>query len=440
MIDVLQANNIEHAPILATHGSCGGPLTRDCFDKILQNLKDRLLCIPKLDGILLALHGSMAAEDEPDGESEILECIQRYTSINIPIGVSLDLHGHITERMVKQNVFFVGYKTYPHVDMYTTGEKTANILVSALKDKIVPKMSLSKLPLIISPVIGRTDEGPMKEVYDGIVNYEKNADILDVSCFMVQPWLDFSDLGFATTVCSNNNEEKGEQISKSICDKVWEIRNNLIPDLIPLEESIKRALSNDGTTVIGDCGDAPSAGGVGDNVTILKKLIELGLDKLNKRIFLTLVDPEAANVASKSGVGTELNLKLGHHYSKNEGTPIISKVRVKTISDGSFKIKHGLEGAEMQFGLTALVTIGAISVAIRSYGGFEWDIGQYTSIGLNLDEASIIFVKSPAHFRTAYDPYADEILIADTPGASRCNIEKIPYKYLSLPVHPLDKI
>ena len=94
----------------------------------------------------------------------------------------------------------------------------------------------------------------------------------------------------------------------------------------------------------------------------------------------------------------------------------------------------------MQFGLTSLVTIGAISVAIRSYGGFEWDIGQYTSIGLNLDEASIIFVKSPAHFRTAYDPYANEILIADTPGASRCNIEKIPYKYLPHPMHPIDKI
>ena len=227
MIDVLNANNLEHIPLLATHGSCSGPLTRECFSSILNDLKKVLLDAPKLDGLLLALHGSLSIEDEPDGESEILELIQRIISKNIPIGVSLDLHGHITERMLKKNIFYIGYKTYPHIDMYATGKKTAKILISTLNKEIKPKMVLSKLPLIISPVCGRTDEGPMKSIYDDLQNFTKIDNILDASCFMVQPWLDYNDLGFAALVCSNNDMDKAKIVSDSICDKVWKIRNTL---------------------------------------------------------------------------------------------------------------------------------------------------------------------------------------------------------------------
>ena len=440
MLDVLNDNNIKHIPLLATHGSCSGPLTRECFNSILNDLKKLILDAPMLNGLLLALHGSLSIEDEPDGESEILEFLQKLVSCNIPIGVSLDLHGHITERMIKQNVFYVGYKTYPHIDMYETGKKTANLLVSTLKKEIHPKMTLSKLPLIISPVIGSTDEGPMKTIYDTFINLENNHDILDVSCFMVQPWLDYNDLGFATLVCSNNNQDKAKIITDSICDQVWNIRNKLIPNLIPLDDSIKSGLSRNGTTVISDCGDAPSGGSAGDNPTVLKKLLDLGLDKSDKNIYLTLVDPRAAKAASNSGVGKDLELRLGHYFSINDGKPLKIKAKVKTITDGSFTIKHGLEGVEMQFGLTALIMIGSISIAVRSYGGLEWDVGQYTSVGLDLKDASIVFVKSPSHFREAYDYYADQILIADTPGATRCNIQKVEYKNMNHPIFPLNNI
>ena len=110
------------------------------------------------------------------------------------------------------------------------------------------------------------------------------------------------------------------------------------------------------------------------------------------------------------------------------------------MSDGRFIIKHGLEGVEMHFGLTSLIMIGSILVAVRSFGGLEWDVGQYTSLGLDLKDASIVFVKSPSHFRVAYEQYADQILMADTPGATRCNIKNVEYKNVNRPIYPLDNI
>ncbi len=60
------------------------------------------------------------------------------------------------------------------------------------------------------------------------------------------------------------------------------------------------------------------------------------------------------------------------------------------------------------------------------------------SVGLELAQAGLIFVKSPSHFRATFGPYADRILTADTPGATRVNIRQVAYKNVIRPIHPLD--
>jgi microcystin degradation protein MlrC len=50
----------------------------------------------------------------------------------------------------------------------------------------------------------------------------------------------------------------------------------------------------------------------------------------------------------------------------------------------------------------------------------------------------LIFVKSPSHFRGVYGPIAQRLLTADTPGATACNIRRVPYTKVRRPIHPLD--
>lgn len=52
--------------------------------------------------------------------------------------------------------------------------------------------------------------------------------------------------------------------------------------------------------------------------------------------------------------------------------------------------------------------------------------------------AALIFVKSPSHFRGVYGPIAQRLLTADTPGATACNIRRVPYTKVRRPIHPLD--
>lgn len=62
----------------------------------------------------------MVAENSVDGEGDLLARV-RAAAPGVPIGVASDLHGNITQKMIDNADVAVGFKTYPHVDMYETG-------------------------------------------------------------------------------------------------------------------------------------------------------------------------------------------------------------------------------------------------------------------------------------------------------------------------------
>ena len=438
MRQVLSDAGAEVIPLLATHGSCGGPLTRDCFNSLLEDLLGELGKAGALDGVLLALHGSMAAEDENDCESETLEKVRTLLPAGTPVGVSLDLHGHVTPRMLQDDVFFVGYGAYPHIDMFETGARTARILCDRLAGKVRPVMALAKRPMIISPVNGRTTEGPMTAVVAEARRMEAEGEVLAASYFMVQPWLDFEDIGFAALVCADGDAAAGQAAADKLADMTWDLREALLPNLTSLEKTIQIGLAGPGTTIVGDCGDAVSGGAGGDNATVLRTLLALGAHKAECLTYLTLVDAPTAAKAAEAGVGAKAVFRLGHSLSVNDGAPVTVTATVQEITDGVFIMEAGLAGAETNFGLTAVLAIGALRVSVRSVGGLEWDTGQYSSVGLDLAKAGLVFVKSPSHFRATFGSHADRILTADTPGAARVNIREVAYKNVRRPIHPLD--
>ena len=92
---------------------------------LVGEMEERLRAVAPVDGLLLALHGALVVEDQPDGDGEIIERMRRILPPSVPIGVSLDLHGHLTPLMLQPNVFHIGYREYPHIDMYETGVRTA---------------------------------------------------------------------------------------------------------------------------------------------------------------------------------------------------------------------------------------------------------------------------------------------------------------------------
>lgn len=51
-----------------------------------------------------------------------------------------------------------------------------------------------------------------------------------------------------------------------------------------------------------------------------------------------------------------------------------------------------------------------------------------------------VFVKSPSHFRVAYGSLAERVVIADTPGATRCNMRALRFHRVTRPLSPVDEV
>ncbi len=124
-LETLAEAGAEPVPLLAAYSAASGTVTREAFDARVGEMESRLRAAGPVDGLLLALHGALVVTDQPDGDGEIIHRMRAILPASVPIGVSLDLHGHITPLMLQPNTFLIGYREYPHIDMFETGHRTA---------------------------------------------------------------------------------------------------------------------------------------------------------------------------------------------------------------------------------------------------------------------------------------------------------------------------
>lgn len=438
-LDVLRQAGAEPAPLLAANALASGPLTRATFEALMGELEERLAAAGALDGVLLALHGAMCIEDEPDAEGEILERVAAKLPHGTPIGVSLDLHGHVTRRMLRPNVFLIGYREYPHIDMYETGQRVAETLLDTLRGKRRPTMAIAKRAMLLSPSKARTVEEPLQSIVAEARRLEAAGEILHASFFPVQPWLDLPGLGFGVLVCTDGDPAGAQRAADRLADLVWEQRHQFDPQLIDLESAIQVGLREPGTTVVADSGDAPSGGSAADSTSVLAALLAAGADRSERLSYLTMCDAAAAQQCAAAGVGRMLRLSLGHAVSRS-GDPMVIEARVVSLHEGSFvMLDAGAQGTRTEFGVTAVIAVLSLRIAIRSRPSYEWDTGIYTAFGLRLEEACLVFVKSPSHFKAAFAPRAARVLLADTPGPTCPNMRRLQFQHVTRPLFPLDE-
>jgi microcystin degradation protein MlrC len=210
---------------------------------------------------------------------------------------------------------------------------------------------------------------------------------------------------------------------------------------MPLEETIRIGLNSDGMTLVSDAGDAPTGGSAADSAAVLKALLAEGADRSSRLSYLTLCDPGEARFASEIGSGAPITITVGHAFSKNDGQPVTVDGVVQSVSDGIYRMTDGgPNGLEMPMGPTAVIAIGSIRLLLRSQPSMEWDKAMYESQGLPLKDAALVFVKSPGHFRQSFGPFAARILTANTPGPTAPDMLRIPFRKVTRPLYPLDKI
>ena len=77
--------------------------------------------------MFLDLHGAIGVAGRGptgDAEAELVEALVAVVGPHCLVGASFDLHGNISERLVRGLDVLSAYKTMPHVDMVSTQENS----------------------------------------------------------------------------------------------------------------------------------------------------------------------------------------------------------------------------------------------------------------------------------------------------------------------------
>jgi microcystin degradation protein MlrC len=416
-----------------------GPVPRATFEAITGDLLARIAAAGPLDGVLLALHGSMVLDDDPDAEGALLTAVRKQVGPGVPVVATLDLHAYLTARMVEEADALVGYDTYPHVDLYETGVKAAKLLLRTVRGEVRPVTLLARSPMLVPAEGMGTADQPMAGLLAEAKQLEQRPGILSVSLFPVQPWLDVPGTGFSVVAVADGPQRAAEvePAVRQLAWRAWELRRKFEASLLTVDEAIRRALALDGgPAILSESADSTGSGSPGDSVAVLERLLALGV---RERCLATVVDPPAVVRAIEAGVGHDVTVSVGGRLDSRWSRPVTLAGRVRLLSDGRFTYSdEKSRGTEGRMGRAAVIEVARIAVLVTEQPVFTFDPAFYRSAGLEPRDAKIVVVKSPLQFRAGYGPFAKALWVVDTPGPSTANLQRLDWQHVSRPLFPFD--
>lgn len=422
----LDGLEVQVMPTFFARALPGGLVLREAYLTIRSRILDGIAASLPLDGICLALHGSMSAEGEDDPEGDLLERIRNGVGPDMPIVCALDMHATLTDRMVMHADGFVAYRTAPHVDEAETGMQAARMLVESIRTGRRIATRMCKVPLLIAGEKTETDVEPTRSLFARLAVEDTMPGVLRTSYVLGFPWADSRHGGCAALVTGLAEfSDTLEEVARRLADRLLEARDDFdfTTEAMEPEEAVDQALADPASPVlVSDSGDNPTAGASQDRTALLRTLVER---TKGPAIFAVLADPAAVERCRVAGVGAELSLALGRlDEDPLRPSPYVLAVNVRAIE----RIKGALH---------AVVRKEDIDIVLCERRTEVTDPEVLTALGLHPAGCKVVILKS-GYLSPAYRRLAGRCLLALTPGDTCEILERLPYQTLVRPIHPLD--
>lgn len=394
------------------------------------------------DALLLDLHGAMAVETTDDGEGDLLERL-RQQAPGVPIAVALDLHGNVTQKMIDNADVIVSFKTYPHIDMYETGDHAGRILFDWLAGGPRPRMAWRRLPLMTHTLRSNTAEGAMRRAVQAARGAEAGG-MLGVSVLAGFALADIPDPCLSVIVVAAGDAEAADRVAAGLAAAIWDDRDGFVYEAEPLAASLDRAIAlargADRPVLLLDHGDNCMSGGTCDTMDVLVAAVDAGLSGIVAGLYC---DPEAVAAMIEAGQGARVELPVGNKLPiptiGRPAKPVTLTGTVRAITDGSYVITGPTyTGQTVCMGRSAVLDIGAAQLVVTERTHEPWDLGVFESLGIDPREARFILVKSRMYCRPVFVPISCALVECDSPGVTSSDFSLFPYQRRNRPRYPLE--
>ena len=427
-IEELKCEGHDLVPLLWCSATPCSYVTRHAFETISNQFLNFLQEAMPLDGIYFDLHGAMVCEHFEDGEGEFLRRVRAQVGDDIPIAVSLDLHGNVTPLMVQHATVLDVFRTYPHIDMGETGARVAQALSRVLRTGHKPYAAYRQVDFMIPLNAGCSLIEPCNTIYRELPEV-LGSDVFSASFACGFHLSDIRDVG-PSVVAYGDSLEAVNQAAEQLLHSVQSREKVFYEKIWATDEGVARALSlvegGAKTVVIADTQDNPGGGGSGDTTGILQALIAQGA---RDAVFGALSDPDTVAQAKATGIGGGFTASLGGKSGLPGQEPYICECKVLRLNDGYFTATGPMYfGANMSVGDCALLEIAGVEVVVTSSPVQTADQAIFRHLGIEPAAKKVVALKSSVHFRNDFTELATDILVVAAPGAVFADPSVLNYK------------
>jgi microcystin degradation protein MlrC len=438
-LERLRAHGFEAIPLMRAWAMSGGVFLDAELTKMKTLLKQKISAAGKLDGLILNLHGALVSESDDHTDAQISEFAREILGPDVPIVITHDLHGNPSRRIVAASDALIGFRTYPHIDQGDTGRRAADLMNELLSNNRRLGTVLKKLNMIIPAETMGTSDQPLlqiRELADSLIDDE----ILDISLFPVQPWIDVSEVGFGITVVHSGNVERANECAEIIRRALWKIHKEFQATLYSVEDAISHAIKGyqGKMQVIAQSSDAPTGGSTGDDSRVVAALVNYGSDIPSA---CTVVDAPAVDKAYAQSVGDEISLSLGFTIDPRWGSAVT--VQAKLINKGEAPVVltgPAMTGQVVSIGRwVVLESANKVKILVSESGTTTFDPAGYEIAGIDLGECVIVHVRSPLLFKSGFAGRFGQAFSLDLDGPTTPNIKKLKFSKVPRPMIGLDE-
>jgi microcystin degradation protein MlrC len=426
---------VELVPTCSAHFiTSGGTLADAAFARIAGEILASIKTAPPVDGIYFSLHGAMATETEGDPEGWLLAETRKIVGERVPIVISLDLHGILTDRMLEQSDAAVAFHTYPHVDFFGTGARSAKLLLRIVAGEVKPVTAKVTVPALVRGDELITETGSIRHAVNAAKAIEQSPGGLSAAMMWGNPFTDVPALASNSFVVTDNDPARAEREALRIANLFWEHHEKMQVPLTSLADAARITKENQsGTVVLVDAADATSSGASGDSNAILRALLDADY---KGTALIPIVDPRAVEAAFAAGVGNAVKTTVGGALDTRRFTPLPIESRVRMLSDGWF---HSETTRELwQAGRTAVIQFGGFTLILTSRAVSLYDRALFLAHGCDPKHFGAVVVKSPHCEPHMFKSWAARYVDVDAPGATSANLRSLGHTKCDRPMFPLD--
>ena len=299
------------------------------------------------DGVLLANHGALEAEENLSADSDFI-AVRQAIGPDTPLGIAFDLHGNLTpESSGGDCLHRPAHRAASRRSV--TGHRLADLLLDVIERGLKPQTALVRVPLLVIGEATMTTYEPMKSLYALLPELDQQPGVMQ-SIIMVgfafndKPWV-----GMSTLVTTEDDPALAQSLAEDLARKVWDARHDYTYKIetAGVAEGLARA-AGDGVfpAYLSDAGDNTTAGAPGDLTVVLQEALALGI---KDAVFAGITAPQIVQRCREAGVGAQIEIVLGaeHVSAPHKTMKVTATVEEfgEVLELGGFQPYRSTEGA-----------------------------------------------------------------------------------------------